>query len=529
MVHVVPGVASNGGTRFPKHYAMSKWNEDHLRFEADVYELEVIGEIPSTIHGAFYRVQPDHAFPPIFAETEIPLNGDGNVSSFYIKDGHVDFKQRYVQTPKLVAEREARRAVFGRYRNKYTDDPRVQNVLKGTTANTHVVFHDNKLMALKEDARPMELDPITLETLGYLDYHGTLRCPTHTAHPKADSTTGELVSFGYEAAGDASPDICSFTVDKNGRLSEEVWFKAPWPCMIHDFWATDNWVVYPINGLKASLEQMQKGGDHFYWDETLDHQLLGVIPRRGAKPEDARWFKTPQGCYSHTINAYEEDGKLILDANVWTDVQFPFFPNTKGERFFTDPRKVEAPILRYRFDPNGSTNKMIHPEGVLVDGLNEFGRIDDRLLGKKYSRVWILRVDPTHEIKLNDHETAEGNVGFNTLVCYNFDTGELQSYQHGDDTTFQEPVFVPRHPDAAYEDGYLLVIADRYRENRNCLLLFEASDITRGPLAEIKLPFKLMDGLHGSWVDGQDVDAAREARVARKTGGVSNGKNLSDM
>ncbi|SPN96503.1 related to lignostilbene dioxygenase [Cephalotrichum gorgonifer] len=520
MAHVVPGLPSSGGTRFPKHYAMSKWNEDHLRFEADAYELEVIGDIPKSIHGAFYRVQPDHAFPPIFAETEIPLNGDGNVSAFYIKDGHVDFKQRYVKTPKLLAERAARKALFGRYRNKYTDDPLVQNVIKGTTANTHVVFHDNKLMALKEDTLPMELDPITLETRGYIDYHGTLRSPTHTAHPKADSTTGELVSYGYEVEGDASPDISLFTVDKNGRVTDEVWFKAPWPCMIHDFWVTENWVVFPVNGIKASLEQMKQGADHFYWDESLDYQLLGVIPRRGAKPEDAKWFKTPQGCYSHTINAYEEEGNVVLDANVWTDLHFAFLSNTKGERFFTDPRKVKAPIIRYRFDPSGSTEEMIQPEGMLLDGVNEFGRIDDRLLGKKYSRVWILKVDPTYEIRLNDHELAVGNVGFNTLVCYNFDTGEIQSYRHGDDSTFQEPVFVPRYAGADYEDGYLLVVADRYREGRNTLLLFEASDITKGPLAEIKLPFKLMDGLHGSWVEGKDVDAAREASAKRTADGV---------
>lgn len=519
MAHIVPGVPSSSGTHFPKHYAMSQWNEDHLRFEADVFELEVIGEIPSTIHGAFYRVQPDHAFPPKFAETEIPLNGDGNVSSFYIKNGHVDFKQRYVKTPKLLAEREARRAVFGRYRNKYTDEPLVQDVLKGTTANTHVVFHDNKLMALKEDAPPMEMDPITLDTIGYIDYHGTLRCPTHTAHPKADDDTGEIVCYGYEAAGEASPDICSFTVDKTGRVTEEVWFQAPWPCMIHDFWVTENWVVFPINGLKASLEQMKNGGDHFYWDETLDYQLLGVVPRRGAKPEDAKWFKTPQGCYSHTINAYEEGGNLVLDANVWTDVHFPFFPNSKGERFFTDPTKVTSPILRYRFDPKRNTDTMIEPEGVHVPGVNEFGRIDDRLLGKKYSRVWILKVDPTRPVRLNDHEFAAPNAGFNTLVCYNFETGGLQSYHHGDDSTFQEPVFVPRHEGAAGEDGYLLVLADRYREGRNVLLLFEALDITRGPIAEIKLPFKLMDGLHGSWVDGKEVEAAREASAARKAGG----------
>lgn len=516
MAHVVPGVPSNGGgTRFPKHFAMSKWNEDHLRFEADVYELEVYGKIPKDLHGVFFRVQPDHAFPPIFADTEIPLNGDGNVSSFYIKDGHVDFKCRYVRTPKLVAERAARRALFGRYRNKYTDDPRVRDIIKGTTANTHVVFHDNKLMALKEDTRPMELDPITLETIGYLDYHGTLRCPTHTAHPKADSATGELVAFGYEAAGDATPDICSFTVDKHGKLTEEVWFKAPWPCMIHDFWATENWVVFPINGLKASIEQMKGGGDHFYWDENLDFQLLGVIPRRGATPDDARWFKTPQGCYSHTINAYEEDGQLVLDANVWTDLHFPFFPNTKGERFLTDTSKVRAPILRYRFDPKGSTEHMIHPEGVLVEGVNEFGRIDDRLLGKKYSRVWILKIDPTKPVHINDNGIEKDKPGFNVLSCYNFDTGKSQNYQHGDDSTFQEPIFVPKSEEASYEDGYILVVVNRYRERRNSLLLFEALDITKGPLAEIKLPFKLMDGLHGSWVDGKDIEVASQKKKAK--------------
>jgi len=255
---------------------MSAWNNDHTRFEADVYELEVIGKLPKTLHGAFYRVQPDHAFPPMFGDEEVPLNGDGNVASFYIKDGHVDFKNRFVRTPKFQTERAARQALLGRYRNKFTDDPRVQNILTRTTANTHVIYHANKLMVLKEDARPFELDAETLDTLGIVDYQGTFRCPTHTAHPKADSTTGELVGFGYEAKGEASPDIYSFTVDKHGRVTEEVWFKAPWACMIHDFWVTDNYVVFPINGLKASLEQMKKGGEHFYYDDNLDYQLLGA-------------------------------------------------------------------------------------------------------------------------------------------------------------------------------------------------------------------------------------------------------------
>jgi carotenoid cleavage dioxygenase len=54
-------------------------------------------------------------------------------------------------------------------------------------------------------------------------------------------------------------------VDKNGRVTQEVWFKAPWACMIRDLWVTDNY-VFPINGLKASLEEMKKGGEHVYYD-----------------------------------------------------------------------------------------------------------------------------------------------------------------------------------------------------------------------------------------------------------------------
>lgn len=448
----------------------------------------------------------------MFGDDEVPLNGDGNVASFYIKDAHVDFKDRYIRTPKFQLERAARRALFGRYRNKFTDDPRVQNVLTRTTANTHVIYHANKLMALKEDGLPFELDIETLDTLGIVDYHGTYRCPTHTAHPKADSATGELVGYGYEAKGNATPDIYSWAVDRTGRVTEEVLFKAPWAYMIHDFWVTDNYVVFPINGLKASLEQMETGGEHFYYDDNLDYQLLGVLPLRDAKPEDAKWFKTPRGCYAHTINGYEENGQLVLDASVWTDCHFPFFPNSRGKKFSTDPTSLRAPVIRYLFNPNTtSTNEIIYPDQVLCEGVNEFGRIGDRLLGKKYSNFWALQVDPASPVHANDHETVPAP-GFNTLTHYNFDTGKMQSYRHRDDTTFQEPIFVPRYDGAPPEDGYVLVLVDLFREQRNHLLLFETLNIESGPIAQIKLPFKLMDGLHGSWVDGKDMDQAAKAR-----------------
>lgn len=121
MAHPTPsGVYTRNSKSFPKTETFSGWNQP-TRFEADVLSLEIEGELPSDLCGAFFRVQPDSAFPPIF-EDDVPINGDGNVASFIFKDGHVDFKSRYVRTPKYIAETAARKALIGRYRNRVSPD-----------------------------------------------------------------------------------------------------------------------------------------------------------------------------------------------------------------------------------------------------------------------------------------------------------------------------------------------------------------------------------------------------------------------
>jgi carotenoid cleavage dioxygenase len=52
------------------------------------------------------------AWPPPLTTPQW-FNGDGNISAFYFKDGHVDLKQRYVRTEKFVREAESRRALLG--------------------------------------------------------------------------------------------------------------------------------------------------------------------------------------------------------------------------------------------------------------------------------------------------------------------------------------------------------------------------------------------------------------------------------
>src|SRR5688500_20118408 len=82
-----------------------------MRFEADVFECEVEGDIPPELEGAYYRTGGDRQYPSL--EDDIILNGDGMASMFRFENGHVSFRSRYVQPERLKREREARQALCG--------------------------------------------------------------------------------------------------------------------------------------------------------------------------------------------------------------------------------------------------------------------------------------------------------------------------------------------------------------------------------------------------------------------------------
>lgn len=185
----VGGRRTGDQIKYPETEAFQGFNAPS-RLEGEILDLEVEGTVPPEINGTFYRIQPDHRYPPIF-EDDIHFNGDGAVTAIRIQNGHVDFRQRYVKTERYLHETAARKALFGRYRNLYTDDELVKGVIR-TASNTNVVFWRGMLLAMKEDGPPFAMDPVTLETIGRYDFEGQMESPTFTAHPKFDPVTGEV-------------------------------------------------------------------------------------------------------------------------------------------------------------------------------------------------------------------------------------------------------------------------------------------------------------------------------------------------
>lgn len=444
-----------------------------FRFEADVHDCEVVGEIPAELNGSLYRVGPDTLYPT--RDGDVIINGDGMVSAFTFADGHVDFRCRYVKTERYLRERAARKRLYGAYRNAYTDDASVADTDRDNTANTTGFFHHGRLFALREDSHPTELDPVTLETLGTFDFDGALAGQTLTAHPKIDPVTGEWWAFSFFSHKLYDGEMTLCVADRDGKLIRQEEFKAPFPGVAHDFAVTREHVIFPVMPLTVDLDRLAAGGDFYAYDPSLN-PVYGIMPRDGTVA-DLRWFEVPRGFMAHTMNAYSEGSVIHLDATVAEGNSFRFFKDINGVP--TDPGLGFATMTRLSFDLS-STND--HVEIRPFPGtMGEMPRCDDRYQMQRYrygfgkSRDGIMRLD--------------------------WDTGELQVHPTADAPGgAQEPVFVPRSPDAPEGDGYLLCVVNRHAENRADLVIVDTMDMTGPPVATVRLPFNQPMAFHGMFV-----------------------------
>ncbi|MDR7415958.1 MAG: carotenoid oxygenase family protein [Armatimonadota bacterium] len=488
--------------RFPELPIYTGFNTPD-RIEADIYDLEVLeGEVPRELRGIYYHVRPDPQYPPLLGE-DIYFNGDGIVSMFRFKDGHVDFRCRYVRTEKFVAERQARRALFGLYRNPYFDDESVRGLRRGT-ANTHVVYHAGRLYALKEDSPPVLLDPLTLKTYGYYDFEGQLTSKTFTAHPKIDPQTGEMIAFGYSATGYGTPDIAYYVISPEGRIVHEAWLRAPYASMVHDFAVTRDYVIFPIVPIMYDMERAKRGLSTFAWDSTRE-VYLGVLPRYGTG-KDVRWFKGPNQFASHVMNAFNEGTRVYIDTPVAPGNLFPFFPDIHGGGF--DRTKATPRLTRWVVDAESSRDGFESIE--MSKFVGEFPRVDERYLMEPYRHGYLL----VQDTDLPAHPALRSASGFqfNCLGHVDLQTGRHERWFVGPTSSLQEPTFVPRPGSTVEGDGYLLAIANRYDERRSDLLIFDALAVAEGPLAVVRLPIKLRPGLHGSWVPAERIPGFEEDR-----------------
>lgn len=465
------------------------------RFEAEVFDCEVEGTLPSDLAGMLVRVGGDPLYPRRF-ENDSTASSDGYVSAFYFNDGTVHYRGRYVRTERMLANRKARRELFGMYRNPFTDDPSVAG-LDRTVANTAPLAHHGKLFALKEDGLPYEIDPLSLETNGRYDFSGNYKSETFSAHPKIDPITGELICYGSQATGLLSDDLFIYTVDREGTVLKEVRIKVPYVSMVHDIAITENYILIPVWGYVTSMERLRSGAVHWGWDDTAP-AYVGVLPRRG-EASDIRWFKGPPGKATvHTVNAWEEGDKIHMDSPIFAGPPFPDFPPIDGSPW--DASRAKAYFTRQTFDLGSPDESWT--EKVLFDlPVADLARMDNRFRTRPYRYAYTQYFDASKPLdtRLGPGGNAKGTVR-NTYGRFDMETGEVQSLFAGESHTLQECQFVPRSPTAPEGDGYLLGVANNLAKMRSELIIADAGNLAAGELARVILPFRASAQIHCEWL-----------------------------
>ena len=211
-----------------------------IQMECDAPDLIVEGELPLDLNGTLYRNGPNPQFAP--RGQYHWFGGDGMVHAFQIDQGKVAYSNRWARTVKWNLENQAGESLFAAF-NPMENDPRVANVETNGIANTNVIWHGNKLLALVESNAPFELDPVTLESIGSWTFNNKLK-GAMSAHPKIDPETGEMLFFAYNADGIISPRMAFHVADRDGNLIRSEWFDAPYAAMVHDFITTRDYIIF---------------------------------------------------------------------------------------------------------------------------------------------------------------------------------------------------------------------------------------------------------------------------------------------
>ena len=144
--------------------------------ELESSELVVKGKIPEGLNGLYVR----NGMNPRSGYSDHWFFGNGMLHGFKFEDGTVSYKNRYVKTP---------------YYEKDLDVMSSFGDLSASPANTHIVKHAGKILALEEAHLPWQVDE-ELETIGVYDFAGKLN-GAMTAHPRICPKTGELLFFSY--------------------------------------------------------------------------------------------------------------------------------------------------------------------------------------------------------------------------------------------------------------------------------------------------------------------------------------------
>ncbi|MFE3101977.1 carotenoid oxygenase family protein [Nocardia tengchongensis] len=446
------------------------------------YRIEQIdGTLPKELRGTLYRIGPGkHQVGKSLLHNV--FDGDGMISQFVLDGTSVRFRNRYVRTRHFTHGQRSDRIRYRGVGDQIPGGP-LANIgrLPENVANTNIVNYDGGLLALWEMGNPYRIDPDTLDTLGPTDFGGRLGfLGAFSAHPKWDPVTGDMYNFGLDVL--PTPRIRTYRVDRSGRahsVASVPMLDVPWN---HDFALTSRYLVFVLDPILPNILKLALATTSFV-DSLEFKRAKGtrflLVPKHGGRP---RIVEHEALLHLHLTNAYDDGDDVVVEL-VRLDTEWDEVRRMTGVVNRSDlgaPQFPDSRLMQYRITKGGTVI-----ERELTDRSGEFPQYDWRRGTREHHYSYLAG--------------AGGPAGlFNSVVKVDHRTGKVTSCELGS-SSVGEPLFVPRTRDAAEDDGWLLALNHDLTENRSQLLILDARDPERGPLATAWLDHHIPWGFHGTF------------------------------
>jgi len=440
--------------------------------------LPIEGRIPAGLRGVFYRNGP--------AQHEVGdlryhhwFDGDGMVQSFRVTDSGVSHLGRFVRTDKRVAELAARKALrraFG------TDVAGAQPVSSPDTfnpANTNIVAHAGELLALWEGGSAYRLDGDSLETLGVKVWRKDLKGVAFSAHPKVDPE-GTLWNFGLSPFDSM---LVLYKVAGSGELANAGVVRAPDMTMVHDFAVTSKYLVFLLPPMRVNKEKFSQGKSFLGSNEWLAGRPMRILVVDKNDLNSARTLELPAGFMFHFGNAWDDGGTIRFDYLRYNDA-------TAMTKVFSEFMRGVVVIQR---EAEVTLVTVDLAKGVArqesMPGEAEFPRVDPRVVGTRHRHLFV----GARSVAIPQRW------GFNAVRRLDLDTGKTDEFDYGRDFLVEEHIVVPDRSSSQEGKGWVIGTALDVKQRKTVWSVFDAMNLSAGPLARATLPYALPLGFHGNF------------------------------
>ncbi len=287
-----------------------------------------------------------------------------------------------------------------------------------------------------------------------------------------------MFNFGVEFI--PRPHLRIYRTNARGRLGHFRSVPLPYVAMVHDFAITERYLVFVVSPIIPDAVPVALGlkslGDALQYQPRRGSVFI-LVPRAGGK---VRQIESEAVMVFHLSNAYDDGEDTVVDAIRYEDGRL-----LKRIARFQSSSLDDAPSVfaRYRITKTGRVL-----DEALCDEPCEFPRHHGGFEGRahRYSYFNTRRHLGSFYDSITKLDLAD-------RVATTYTTS-------GAGNSFCEPVFTPKADAVNEDDGWLLSVEYRADSHTSQLVILDAADLERGPVATAGLTHHVPQGFHGNFV-----------------------------